>query len=203
MSRQNHNANYIFDTDGETVWEKLRVIRNMLDDRKLALAISELNVEENESKDKTTFEYKKYLLYKPQQEKLIQECRDEIQFLEEFEEYLAKEAEKTRILGKTDEEMYEINFFEELKVRLVRRAQAQIISSGRIETETLSRILKNKEALQICIESNMLTSDVLNFTNVASMPKIGYNENNFLKLNQAQIGFAPITACSPTIKSQQ
>ena len=50
MSRINHNASYIFDVEGETVWEKLRVIRDMLDDRKRTYEISLIKFEKSEKK---------------------------------------------------------------------------------------------------------------------------------------------------------
>ena len=33
MSQQNHNASYLFEIDGLTTWERLRVVRNFLEDR--------------------------------------------------------------------------------------------------------------------------------------------------------------------------
>jgi hypothetical protein len=180
MSRVNHNAQYIYDVEGETIWEKLRVIRNQLEQRQLALDLSLLNKEKAEAKfkdDKESYEYREFIIHSKQREQLIQDCINEIEFLKEFESYLALEAEKTRIPGKTDDEMYELNFFEELKVRLVRRAQTQIISSGRVDQETLSRILKMPDALQLCITSGLLTNDVLNFTNIPQLP------NNDITIN--------------------
>jgi len=181
MSRVNHNAQYIYEIDGETIWEKLRVIRNMLNDRKRSLALANLNKEEMLLKDKNSFEYKKYLIDKEHQDELIKDCENEIEFLTEFESYLAKEAEKTRIPGKTDDEMYEINFYLELQTRLVRRAQAQIISHGRIEVETLQRILKNPSALKVCIDTGLLSAEVFKLTNEKLLPNsdfsIKYIEN--------------------------
>ena len=164
MSRQNHNVNYLYDTDGETVWEKLRVIRTMLEGRRLARDLAILTDEEKkETLIEDSFEHKKYLLYKPQNDTLLRECCDEIKFLEEFESWLANEAEKTRIAGKTDDEMYEINFYEEIKIRLVKRAQAQYIATGRVEADTLQRIIKNKSALQLAISTGILNKDALPF----------------------------------------
>jgi len=163
MSRVNHNAQYIYDVDGETVWEKLRVIRNQLEDRKIALALVNLNSEENRKKitDKDSYEYKKYLIYKDQSEKLIQDCVNEVEFLTQFEAVLAAEAEKTRIPEKTDDEMYEINFFEELALRLVGSAQAQMLASGRMQEETIRRVLKNKQALQMCVDRGFLSPNAI------------------------------------------
>jgi hypothetical protein len=79
---------------------------------------------------------------------------------------LTVEAEKTRIPGKTDDEMYEINFFDELKLRLVRQAQSQILSGGRLAEETARRILKHKPALQLCIKQGLLSENALQIASV-------------------------------------
>jgi hypothetical protein len=167
----NRNAQYIYEVDGETVWEKLRVIRGMLQSRKNALAIANLSREDFLSRtDTDTIAYKKDLVGIPDLENNIKDCENEIEFLTEFESYLSKEAEKTRIPGKTDDEMYEINFYLELQTRLVRRAQAQIVSLGRIEVETLQRILKNPSALKVCIDTGLLTDEVFKLTDEKLLP---------------------------------
>lgn len=167
MSRQNHNAQYIYDLEGETVWEKLRVVRNQLEQKSLALALAKLSEEHSEeSLDKNSFEYKKYLINRPHNQNNIQDCINEIAFLTEFESALASEAEKTRIVGKTDDEMYEINFFDELKLRLVRQAQSQILAMGRLSEETARRILKHKPALAMCIQQGLLSEHSLQIFNV-------------------------------------
>jgi hypothetical protein len=184
MARQNHNAQYIYDVDGETVWEKLRVIRNMLDDRKRAYAIGLVNTDENEIKEKNEFEKRKYEINKNFNASLLEDTKNEIKFLEEFENYLVKEAEKTRIAGKTDDEMYEINFFHELEVRLVRKAQAQIASSGRIQDDLLLRLMKNKGALKICVQQGLLTADIQNFIDTPLLPSADVHTVAFLENKQ-------------------
>ena len=175
MSRVNHNAQYIYDLEGETPWEKLRVIRNQLKQRKLAYELTKLNQEKAEATlDTDSFEYREYLLNKEQTEENIQDCINEIAFLTEFEAVLTMEAEKTRIPGKTDDEMYEINFFDELKLRLVRQAQSQILSCGRLNEETARRILKHKAALQLCIEQGLLSENALQIANV-NTPALPHN----------------------------
>lgn len=173
MARQNHNANYLYDVDGETVWEKLRTIRGMLDDRRRAYQLAILSKEENEEKfkeDNASIEYKKWLINKDFQDGLIQDCKNEIKFLEEFESYLSAESEKTRIAGKTDDEMYEINFFHEMEVRLVRRVQAQIASCGRINDETILRLMKNKGALKLCIQQGLMPAEITNLFDTPLLP---------------------------------
>jgi hypothetical protein len=182
MARVNHNANYIYDVDGETVWEKLRSIRGFLQDRRIALQLAELAQEEfNKRTDTDTIEYKKALIMKPQSDANIQDCREEIKFLEEFEAYLTVEAEKTRIPGKTDNEMYEINFYDELNVRLVKMAQAQIIAYGRLSEETAKRVLKNKEALRLCINQGLLGEASLDVANSNILPPAKEYNTNYLE----------------------
>lgn len=182
MARVNHNVNYLYDVDGETVWEKLRVIRGMLVDRELALKMSELEQEKfhNKKHNPSSYEYKKYHIYKDFNSGLIQDVKNEIEFLKEFTSYLEKEAEKTRIPGKTDDEMYEINYFEEMRVRLVRRAQAQVISSGRIQEDLLLRLMKNKSALNTCIEQGLLTSDVMAVIDTPLLPSTAIHTHNYI-----------------------
>lgn len=175
MSRVNHNAQYIYDLEGETPWEKLRVVRHQLKQRKLAYELAKLSKEKAETTlDKGSFEYKEYLIGKEQYEENVQDCINEIAFLTEFEAALAVEAEKTRIPNKTDDEMYEINFFDELKLRLVKQAQSQILSCGRLSEETARRILKNKSALQLCIEQGLLGEAALQIANI-NAPALPYN----------------------------
>jgi hypothetical protein len=183
MSRVNHNVNYLFDVDGETVWEKLRVIRGMLVDRELTIKMIDLNKEEFDKKehDTSSLDYKKYLIYKDFNDGLEQDARNEVKFLREFVDYLEKEAEKTRIPGKTDDEMYEINFFEEMRVRLVRRAQAQVISYGRIQDDLLLRLMKNKSALNTCIEQGLLTSDIISVIDTPLLPSADVHTHMYLE----------------------
>lgn len=181
MARVNHNANYIYDVDGETVWEKLRVIRAMLDDRRRAYQHSLLGMEEAKELDKNSWEYKKHAIDEEFQKGLIQDAKNEIKFLEEFELYLASEAEKTRIVGKTDDEMYEINFFHEMEVRLVRMAQAQIASCGRINDELMLRLMKNKSALKICVQQGLLNSDIQKFIDTPLLPSADIHTVTFLE----------------------
>ena len=57
--------------------------------------------------------------------------------------------------------MYEINFFEELALRLVGSAQAQMLASGRMQEETIRRVLKNKQALQMCVDRGFLSPNAI------------------------------------------
>lgn len=185
MSRVNHNVNYMYDVDGETVWEKLRTIRGMLDDRRRAYAHSVLGKQEREKKfqdaDKESLEYKKWLIDKDFNDSLIQDCANEIKFLEAFESFLAVEAEKTRIPGKTDDEMYEINYFHEMEVRLVRKAQAQIMTRGVLDEELTLRLMKNRGALNLCIKQGLLTDKMIEVIDTPLLPAYSTHSALFLE----------------------
>ena len=78
MSRVNHNAQYIYDFEGETVWEKLRAIRGQLEQRKISLELAKLD--HNAEIDKDSVMYKKYLITKTHTESIMQDCINEIAF---------------------------------------------------------------------------------------------------------------------------
>jgi hypothetical protein len=184
MARQNHNVNYMYDVDGETVWEKLRTIRSMLDDRQRAYQHATLARDENEKKhkkDTTSLKYKQWLIDKDFNESLIQDCVNEVKFLEAFESFLAAEAEKTRIPGKTDDEMYEINYFHEMEVRLVRHAQAQIMTRGVLDEELMLRLMKNRNALNLCIEQGLISEQVTEVIDNPILPAYSTHSALFLE----------------------
>lgn len=185
MSRVNHNANYMFDVDGETVWEKLRTIRGMLDDRRRAYQHAQLNSEIQgkriEKEDPQSFEYRKWLIDKDFSDSLIVDCKNEIKFLEAFETFLLSEAEKTRIPGKTDDEMYEINYFYEMETRLARKAQAQIMTRGVLDEELMLRLMKNRPALDICIKQGLLSAQVADVIDTPLLPSYSTHSTLFLE----------------------
>lgn len=190
MSRVNHNVNYMYDVDGETVWEKLRTIRGMLDDRRRALATGSLKKQNDEEKfkdDNESYEYKKWVINRDFNNSLLEDCANEVKFLEAFESFLAEEAEKTRILGKTDDEMYEINYFHEMEVRLVRRAQAQIMTRGVLDEELMLRLMKNKNALNLCIEQGLISDKVVDVIDNPLLPAYSTHSALFLQSTANEI----------------
>lgn len=187
MSKLNRFANYIYDVDGETTWERLRVIRNFIQDRRLAYEIA------LESREK--------LINQPpsrikdvelvQLDGNIQDCAEEIAFLIEFESRLALEAEQTRIPGKTDNEMYEINFYHEHTLRLITTAQAERISCGIVSVDTVKRLLRNKTALDGCIQMGIFSQDMLTLpqlgaSNIQAIALLS-NPNNYLSNKTAAL----------------
>ena len=193
MSQVNHNYSYIFEVDGFTVWERLRNIRNFLNDRTKALGLAELAIEKHEAKKASkeaklnklkakqadleeegvsnddlddeiidlTFEIREDDINFQDHLDLTQDCRDELKFLKEFEARLMVEAEKTRVPGKSDREMYELNFPAEARTRLFNKSLDEMISMGRLSENTLHYLRKDTEVAQRLVTEGILSADGL------------------------------------------
>lgn len=157
MSRVNRNAVYLFHVDGHTPWERLRVIRHFLTERHQALATAELSLSESDAQDPDTHDWHIWQIRRPQFLEIIEDCRDEIEFLEQLESELADYVEPTRIPGKTDREMYEINHMEEFVESIAFEAKAEIAASGAITPPTMKRVLKVPMAVERLAREGLLT----------------------------------------------
>lgn len=164
MSQLNHNAAYIFDVDGLTVWEKLRNIRSFLRDRQKALAINEAMAIDAAKKyallPDDDIEKIKYNIELPDSADLLDDCRNEIAFLIDFEQKLAIEAEKTRIPGKSDKEMYEINWHEEKIARLTLDIFAELTTTNSVNPNTLKSIIRCRPALDRIVGMGLLPAEL-------------------------------------------
>ena len=107
----------------------------------MPLALSKLKL--NTTEELTYIEALEAEIYSEQSLDLLDDCRNEIAFLEELEAKLAIEAEKTRIKGKTDKEMYEINYYEELIQIHTLQAQSEMMATGHVSPDTMKTLLRN------------------------------------------------------------
>jgi len=162
----NHNASYIFEIDGITVWERLRCIRNFLLSNQTALSNATLSQEKldyelsnlTDSKE-DYFRRKEIEISRMEFDRAFDRLKDEVKFLTEMEKELTTLAEETRIEGKTDEEMYELNFYNEIIARNVRKAHCEFASGGRISADTMGQLIRCPPALRILGEQNVLSYD--------------------------------------------
>src|SRR5574344_503370 len=190
MAQLNRNVNYLYTIDGNTIWERLRNIRNFLADRKLAKEMADLSIEKlkrlkselpNITDLDREFEIREALIQETQLVDNLNDCIREIKFLEELETKYLQEAEKSRIIGKTDEEMYEINYFDELAMIHLLDIQTQLITTGAITSEMLKTLLRNPYSMQKAIEFKLidpnLNNDLLGLNIVGNISK---NEQQLL-----------------------
>jgi len=171
MSQVNRNFAYLTDVDGFTVWEKLRVIRNFLTERRKALAIAELNQEKFEHKKSgmDIWELRETEIMNSDLGELVQDCRDEIDFLEKLESILIERAEQERIPGKSDREMYELNYPNEQRARTVHQAKSEMVAHGNISLDTASRMMKDPVLMNELVSLQLVQRSVAE--NLMALPK--------------------------------
>ena len=162
MAQLNRNASYMTVIDGLTTWERLKTVREFLMSRRIAK-------EDNESLTSGEGTYKDL-----QNKQLFEELDNEIAFLEGLEADLLEEAEKTRIPGKTDSEMYEINYFEELTAIHILQVQSEVIAMGAITSETAKTILRNPRTLARIKELQLLPPTVIQVMELSSAQNAEY-----------------------------
>lgn len=163
MGQMNRNATYIYDVDGHTPWERLRVIRNFLKDRRKALALAELSLEESRNKagkNTDTFSVRRQAIEEPDLVDNIEDCRNEVRFLEGLERELAAITEQTRVPGMSDKDMYEINFFNEVVERDVFKVKTDLAALGHVQPTTMHSVLRNPKTIERLAQEQLITGDL-------------------------------------------
>lgn len=159
----NRNVAYVYDDDGLTVWEKLRVIRGFLLDRQTELTLRKLRHGDTKKKmlelDESNIERIEFFIREPFTLDIIDDCVREVKFLEEYEKHLTEEAEKTRIAGKSDKDMYELNYLEEKIQRLVLKVQSEVYTQGVASPDTMQELLKCRPALQRVVDHKLINGE--------------------------------------------
>lgn len=175
MSQLNRNVNYLLEVDGITVWERLRVVRNFLRDRQQALKLAHISIAKmnaklaNEDGKTDKFEAMEIEITLPEHQLLLEDCEREIAFLTDLEKVLTVEAEKERFPGKTDEEMYEINFYKESGLRNVQAALSELFTTGRISPVSFKGLVKHPLSREIALQKKLITTEMVdNYNSIDS-----------------------------------
>ena len=160
----NTEFNYRYQVIGSTPWEKLKTLKGFLEGRKRAAALEEVSKLKYEAK-LAELEYlqetnaPKHQILNLQAEiveiESVQEDqahafelnRTEIKILERLISELYEECEQTRILGYTDDQMFEANAATEFAVTVLREIQAEIIANGRPSPAKLLNAMSNPVSL--------------------------------------------------------
>jgi len=69
-----------------------------------------------------------------------------------------------------------------MEVRLVRKAQAQIATCGQLNEELMLRLMKNKGALNICVQQGLLTKDIFAFVDTPLLPSYDSHTIKFIEV---------------------
>ena len=147
-SKYNSNFNYKYQVNGETLWERIKVLNGFLEGRIQALKLKECSILRHKSK-LLELEYMlsqnspEYLILRFKAELIEYEsgleiqkhafelCEIELEDLKNILKELYEQAEATRIPGYTDDQMYEINAENEFTTMICREIQSEIIANGR------------------------------------------------------------------------
>lgn len=171
-SRVNHEANYKYSIDALTPWERLRVVRNFLNERKEQLEVAEIGLEvtkrklselENDEDWYKQMEAKKIKAQMGTSVGVIEKARDEVEFLERYHQECIEAAEPTRIPGYSDEEMFEYNYENELIEKHIHSLKADLIAFGRPSTSTAKALMQMPPAIDRCIEIGIMGRDAFSF----------------------------------------
>ena len=160
-SKLNTEFNYRYQVIGDTPWEKIKTLQGFLEGRVRAAALEEVGDLKNQAKvsklkhlqnggnglEHEILELKAEILENKSHEATAKEAyklnRKEIEILNKLLKELFVIAEPTRILGYSDEEMYEANAANEFTVSIGREIQAEMIANGRPSPAKLKNAMSN------------------------------------------------------------
>lgn len=193
-SKFNSEFNYRYLVNGETPWEKIKILKGFLEGRKRAACLEEVsrkkrlakeleleNCKNNNALPHVILNLEAEILesksFDEGQEEAWELNRQEIAFLESFLAEIYEIAEPTRILGYTDEQMFEANAAYEFTVMLGKEIQAEIIANGRPSPAKLRNAMSNPYTFETLKRVGLIPSEaVLLDTTVQNPLELAFNE---------------------------
>ena len=161
----NTEFNYRYQVIGNTPWEKLKTLKGFLVGRKRAAALEEVA----ELKYQAKLQELRHLIeinalphvvlnlkaeivelesFREDQVHAFELNRNEIKILEKLIDELYIELEPTRILGYSDDQMFEENAGYEFTVNVMREIQSEMIAHGRPSPAKLLNAMSNPQSLE-------------------------------------------------------
>ena len=159
-SKLNTEFNYRYQVIGDTAWEKIKTLKGFLEGRVRAAVleqVSELKYQsklaklkrlENESGlEEDILELKAEIMETESHQQTAYEAyrlnEDEIKILNKLLKELYVIAEPTRVVGYTDEQMFEANAANEFTVSIGKEIQAEMIANGRPSAAKIRNAMSN------------------------------------------------------------
>jgi hypothetical protein len=193
-SKFNSEFNYRYLVNGETPWEKIKILKGFLEGRKRAACLEEVaakkrlakeleleNCKNNNALPHVILNLEAELLesksFDAGQEEAWELNRQEIAFLENYLAEIYEIAEPTRIPGYTDEQMFEANAAYEFTVMLGKEIQAEIIANGRPSPAKLRNAMSNPYTFETLKRVGLVPQEaVLLDTAVTNPLELAFNE---------------------------
>jgi predicted nuclease with TOPRIM domain len=186
-SKLNSEFNYRTQVIGDTVWEKIKTIKNFYEGRIRAAGLEEVGNLKTQAKEakceylKAKFEEETNPTEKLRLKSEILELTAELlelegmapagkeayelnlQEIEILKNYLAElyeQAEPSRIPGYTDEQMFEANAVNEFTVMIAKELQAEIIANGRPSAAKVRNAMSSEITWNACKAIGLIPIDV-------------------------------------------
>jgi hypothetical protein len=193
-SKFNSEFNYRYLVNGETPWEKIKILKGFLEGRKRAACLEEVaakkrlakeleieNCKNNNALPHVILNLEAELLesksFDAGQEEAWDLNREEIAFLEKYLEEMYEIAEPTRIPGYTDEQMFEANAAYEFTVMLGKEIQAEIIAHGRPSAAKLRNAMSNPYTFETLKRVGLIPQEALLLDTTVTNPlELAFNE---------------------------
>lgn len=193
-SKFNSEFNYRYLVNGETPWEKIKILKGFLEGRKRAACLEEVaakkrlakeleleNCKNNNALPHVILNLEAELLesksFDAGQEEAWELNREEIAFLESFLAEIYEIAEPTRIPGYTDEQMFEANSAYEFTVMLGKEIQAEIIANGRPSPAKLRNAMSNPYTFETLKRVGLIPQEAVRLDTTVQNPlELAFNE---------------------------
>ncbi len=189
-SQVNSQFAYVNLINGETVWERLRIVRNFIEDRKIAKTLQKTQEKKRRALLAEIDEaiatglqsailhaevkLEEYDAHQDQQTDGYAKLDAELEFLLKYEIELATIAEGTRVLGKTDDEMYQINMGTEVVMRNMRK-----IETERVAAALNCSLATAEEAMRV----PGLRQQLINTATAFTLPQTGSSPEETAQIN--------------------
>lgn len=178
MARLNSEFNYRYQVIGETVWAKIKTLQEFLGGRKRAAVLEQVAALKYQAKlaelqDLKTNNARPSLILNLEAEIIELESFHEVQaesFRQNLEEIACLEAllkeygeiaEPTRIMGYTDEQMFEANAVNEFTAVVGREIQAEIIANGRPSPAKLLNAMSNPHTFAALQDAGLIPKEAV------------------------------------------
>jgi hypothetical protein len=193
-SKLNSEFNYRYLVNGETPWEKIKILKGFLEGRKRAACLEEVSIKKRLAKELELENCKNnnalpHVILNLEAEILESKSfdegqaeawelnRQEIEFLENYLAEIYEIAEPTRIPGYSDEQMFEANAAYEFTVMLGKEIQAEIIANGRPSPAKLRNAMSNPYTFETLKRVGLIPEEAVRLDTTVQNPlELAFNE---------------------------
>ena len=177
-NKLNSEFNYRFQVIGATPWAKIHNLKGFLEGRRRAVALEEvahLNhdalyekmswLQETNAPKHEQMKLQATIVEAESSMVVVDEAyelnRQEIAILEKLLAECYVLAEPTRILGYTDEDMFEANAAEEFTANTMRELQSEIVANGRPAAASVLHAMANPHTLAAVLEAGLFPKEAI------------------------------------------